>query len=679
MVGRSNIVPADVNAFRSYAGLTANPPVVLVDGANPGLVKGDQDEATLDVEWAGGVAPGASVKFVVAASTKTTDGVDLAAAYIVNHQVATVMTTSFGNCEANMGATELKFYNSLWQQAASEGISAFVSSGDSGAAGCNAGSASKATAAAVNGLCTSPYVTCVGGTELNEGTAAAKYWGANGTGGGSAQGYIPETVWNESGAVTGGTGLWASGGGASAVYTQPVWQAGISGARSNGMRAVPDVSLTAALHDGYLMEENGDWYLVSGTSASSPSFAGIMALLVQRQAGLAQGGVNATLYGLVGASKNPFHATPGGNNSVPGVAGHVASGSAYNLATGLGSVDANVLAEVWPVSTAHGKAGFTLNPSVSGLALSPGARTMLTVTVAGINGFAGKVTLTGAQPGGVSYAFSPAVVAAGGSSTLTISVAPGTATGTATLIVKGMTSGLAAAVTANVGVTVSPAATLKVALSLPGVSVMQGALSAPMLVNVTAAGAFNGSISLAASGLPAGVTAVWSASSFTATSGGSQNFTLWLRAAAGATVGTVNASQVKITATNPAATAQAGCGVTVTAAPGVTVALSTASISMKAAGTQTVTVTATPLGGVKAPSNLAGVSFAVAGLPTGVTAAWGTSSLMASGAVESVLTLTGGSNAGVTTGPVTISTGVTDAASKKNYAGSKAVMLYVSR
>jgi pseudomonalisin len=227
---------------------------VILDGANPGLVSGDQDESTLDVEWSGAVAPGAAVRFVVAASTATTDGVDLSAQYIVNHKTANAMSTSYGNCEANMGSSEMAFYNSLWQQAASEGISAFVSSGDSGAAGCNSAARPVPVLPGVNGLCSSPYSTCVGGTEFNEGSG--KYWNsANGAGGGSALLY-PEKVWNES-AKRRRLGSMVIGRRNQRDLRAADWQRGVSGANSNGMRAVPDVALTAASHDGYLINENG--------------------------------------------------------------------------------------------------------------------------------------------------------------------------------------------------------------------------------------------------------------------------------------------------------------------------------------------------------------------------------------------------------------------------------------
>lgn len=354
IAGRSNINLSDVAKFRAMAGLAANHPIVTPAGPDPAIVATDQDEATLDVEWSGAVAPAAAINLVIAKSTVTTDGVDLAAAYIVNHATAPVVSVSYGSCEQEMGAAELEFYNNLWEQAASEGMSVFVASGDAGAAGCATPVDAAGVGVGVNGLCSSPYSTCVGGTEFDEGANAAQYWaGENDASYGSALSYIPEQVWNES-ASDGGTGLWASGGGASQVYAQPAWQADVSGtSEANGMRAVPDVALAGADHDGYFMVENGSYWIASGTSASAPAFAGMMALVDEKQAG-AQGSANPGFYALanspVNAAARPFHATPTGNNSVPGVAGFAASGQEYNLATGLGSVDGALLVEEWGAS-----------------------------------------------------------------------------------------------------------------------------------------------------------------------------------------------------------------------------------------------------------------------------------------------------------------------------------------
>src|SRR5262249_49664181 len=197
-------------------------PTVVLAGADPGLVSGDQTESDLDLEWAGAVAPAATLKFVTAQSTSTTDGVILSAQHAVNSNVADIITVSYGACESRgdvSGGTTL--FNQLWQQAAAQGISVFVSSGDAGAAGCDSPSATTAThGAGVNLVCSSPYSTCVGGTQFAADVSApSSYWsGSNSSTFASALGYIGEAVWNQSGSQPGGAGLWASGGGVSLYY-----------------------------------------------------------------------------------------------------------------------------------------------------------------------------------------------------------------------------------------------------------------------------------------------------------------------------------------------------------------------------------------------------------------------------------------------------------------------------
>src|SRR5262249_9804350 len=150
--------------------LPANDPAFVHNGPDPGnLGGGEEEEADLDVEWAGAVAKNAAVKLVISQSTFATDGVDLSAQYIVDNSLADVKTTSFGACEADIGAGGNVFYANLWAQAAAEGITSFVSSGDSGAAGCEGGSANVGSGRAVSGLCSTPYDVCVGGTELSDG------------------------------------------------------------------------------------------------------------------------------------------------------------------------------------------------------------------------------------------------------------------------------------------------------------------------------------------------------------------------------------------------------------------------------------------------------------------------------------------------------------------------------
>src|ERR1039457_3643286 len=106
------------------------------------------------------------------------------------------------------------------------------------------------------------------------------------------------------------------------------------------MRAVPDVSMYTVGQDGYIIYENGSNWIVSGTSASTPSIAGLMALVVESKGGKGQGHGNPALYGLASGGKSIFHSTQTGNNSVPGVEGFTAASAIYNLATGLGNESA---------------------------------------------------------------------------------------------------------------------------------------------------------------------------------------------------------------------------------------------------------------------------------------------------------------------------------------------------
>jgi hypothetical protein len=351
IVGRTRIPLSDIATFRSEFGLPARAPEIIVNGPDPGDVGMDEDgEADLDVEWSGAVARNATIRFVASASTSATDGVDLSASYIVNHNLAPVMSTSFGQCETQMGATERAFFRNLWVQAAVQGISALVASGDSGPAGCNGGNDGSGSGPAVSGLASTPFNVAVGGTQLDEGSGS--YWKSKpDPDQSSALGYIPERAWNESGSAPGGNGLWASGGGPSGFYLKPCWQVAKGMPGDAKFRCIPDLALTAAgSHDGYAVETSAMRTTVGGTSCSSPALAGIMALVVQKT-GERQGNPCPTFYTLAGAQfkgtgPQAFHDTTVGDTSVPGTPGYPCA-PGYDLATGLGSVDAQALVGAW--------------------------------------------------------------------------------------------------------------------------------------------------------------------------------------------------------------------------------------------------------------------------------------------------------------------------------------------
>jgi subtilase family serine protease len=405
VVGRSDLFGGgqDVSNFDQVFGCCAGFQFVP-DGPDPGdLGGGDEAEATLDTTWSGAVAPGAAVDLVVSATTNTTDGIDLSETYIVENNYSDIMTESFSSCELYASDTQLAFSYGMAEQAAAQGISYFVSTGDDGAEGCDDPSTAPATnPVSVSFLASTPFNVAVGGTEFNENGDVSKYWGSEPPVQESAISYIPEDVWNESSLTN---GLWSSSGGASAGNLQggmggttpgvpkPSWQSPLSlGIPSDSVRDLPDVSLTAASHDPYLLclesscqpNSQGEFfiYFASGTSASAPSFAGIMAL-VDQQMGGRQGLPNYMLYRLAAtqsaypsqcngsntstapATACIFNDVTVGNNVVPGETGtQYQASTGYDQATGLGSVNIGNLINAWNT--------VTFNPTTTTLTLNGG-------------------------------------------------------------------------------------------------------------------------------------------------------------------------------------------------------------------------------------------------------------------------------------------------------------------
>jgi uncharacterized protein (TIGR03437 family) len=353
VVGASAVPITDIRSFRTRFSLPANDPkMILYGGADPGY-NSAQLEGDLDLEWAGAVAPKATIYYIYGSSASTA----IAAAVSLN--VAPVISVSYGGCEIGWSPD---YWRTIAQQANAQGITILDSSGDSGAAGCDLQGDMPFAAAGrmVDFPAVLPEVTAVGGTQFAEGTGT--YWAsANSSNLGSALSYIPEAAWNESDSA----GLGSSGGGASLLYAKPVWQNG-PGVPDDNARDVPDISLSAAGHDAYLIIDSGSLGAVGGTSVSAPSMAGILALLNQYQVskGFQQkpglGNINPQLYRLAQSAPSAFHDITAGNNIVncaqgspdclTGSFGYQA-GPAYDMATGLGSVDANNLVTLWNSST----------------------------------------------------------------------------------------------------------------------------------------------------------------------------------------------------------------------------------------------------------------------------------------------------------------------------------------
>jgi len=435
IVGTAAIAQSDIAAFRKTFGLPARTvTMTLVPGTGPsaGGQYGAGVEAILDTEWSGGIAKGANVNYVYVGSDD--QDVDDATFYIIEENLAPVMSESYGGCEAGSLPTDADVLEENGTAANLLGITYMAAAGDSGAADCiEEGFAGLY----VDMPGSFPGVTSVGGTQF-----PAPQW--NSAGDLTSAG--PEQVWNElndpySEYMGELIGVGAGGGGISSIFLRPLYQSGVPTCATLGslptpttspMRQVPDVALSAASETpGYYVECTFDENThdcsstggkpfgtpIGGTSASSPSFAGFVAILNQA-VGERLGNINPILYQLEAkttATASPFHDIVSGTNEIicseAGVgdaggpdgnvwpdAGCSASGlygyaavPSYDCASGIGSIDGLNLARAWLGAV---KTDTVIVPSPSATTEGEEIYLTATVTVAGanVNQLTGDVT-----------------------------------------------------------------------------------------------------------------------------------------------------------------------------------------------------------------------------------------------------------------------------------------------
>jgi subtilase family serine protease len=317
--------PGDVAQFQSCFGTSATVSNVAVDGgplppsgSNPGL------ETVLDIDNVIGTAPSSTVD--VYQGPNNSMGVYGTFQNIVNANTAKVVSDSWGLCESSTlmnDSNALNAENTLFEQAATQGQSIFVASGDAGSEGCDGSSL-----LAVDDAASQPFVTAVGGTTLTTlGPPAG------------------ESVWNDGGNGAGGGGIsqfWAMPGYQTAVGVNSLSSGAPCGAASGYCRELPDVSANARPLTGYRVFYGG-WGTVGGTSAAAPVWAGLTALADASgmggcSAATPLGFLNPQLYRIAAGPgyANAFNDIVTGNNNPSGPGDYPAT-AGYDMATGLGT------------------------------------------------------------------------------------------------------------------------------------------------------------------------------------------------------------------------------------------------------------------------------------------------------------------------------------------------------
>ena len=607
----------DVTLTFSNAGQTNTVPInnVLLDGATGGTqgYYGDAEQV-LDIVQAIGMAPGLS-------QVRVYIGVGEDDAKILNAMASENIAKQL-SCSWDWLPPDPTTDDVFFQEMAAQGQSFFVASGDNGAFD-----------SAISPFFypgEDQYVTAVGGTHLTMS-------GPGGT-------WVSETVWNSEGGGSGG-GITPDG------IALPSYQSGLANSANGGsttLRNVPDVAMEGDF-DNYACAAhvcNGDW---AGTSFAAPRWAGFMALVNQQavEAGTAPSGgigfLNPALYQIAqGANaSNDLHDIVSGNNRTGSQPVWFSAVAGYDLTTGWGSANGQSLIDDLAGPQVP---GFWLTISRSEVDVNPGGTGTTTIKIADAGGFTGAVNLavTSSLPAGLtaSFASNPATA----SNVLTFSVDNSVAPQNIPVTV----TGTAGSLTQTIRLTLSVhTPTFALVPSSNGTTLNPGTTTTPTIIVVPEYG-FTGSVNLAISGLPSGVTASFSPATTTGTS------TLTLTASASAMAST---NTLTITGTSGSITATTTFGLTITAPKFALIAGSPVSVGQGSTASTYIEV----LGQNGFSGN---VSLTTTNLPAGVTATFSTNPTTSTSTVtftasstapggQSTLTITG------TSGVLSASTSIT--------------------
>ena len=303
---------SDLSTYFGQLGIAVPTVVsVSVDGAQnaPTTPDSADGEVALDIEVAGGIAPGAQIVVYFAPNTDAgfLDAISTAV-HDTTHRPS-VISISWGSPENNWTSQAVQNMDQAFQAAAALGVTVCAAAGDRGSS-----DGAQDGLAHVDFPASDPYVLACGGTSLQ---------GASGT-------ISSEVVWNDNPTSS------ATGGGVSDLFALPTWQekAGVPVSANPGGRVgrgVPDVAGDADPQTGYTVLVDGQQSTIGGTSAVAPLWSGLIALINQ-QLGRSVGYLNPSLY-QAASPESGFHDITNGNN------GSYTAAQGWDACTGLGSPD----------------------------------------------------------------------------------------------------------------------------------------------------------------------------------------------------------------------------------------------------------------------------------------------------------------------------------------------------
>jgi kumamolisin len=486
---------ADLNTYFANVGQTNHVPITLfsTDGTSTSCLYtkagGDCDdtEQTLDMTQAIGVAPGLASLVMYIGSTDTA----MIGAMTSHNPLPNTISCSWG-----WTPDDPTTLNPYFERMATQGQNFFAASGD------NSTWSSRNEAWPADNA----YIVSVGGTDLTTASAGGAW--------------KSETAWSDSG-----------GGVSPDRIAIPAWQqlSGVINSSNKGSttyRNGPDVSAnanftyyTCADQEACLANEYG------GTSFAAPIWAAYTAMVNQQLANNAQppvGFLNPTIYAqnVTSIYDTDFH------DITSGTSGSYSAVTGYDLVTGWGSPNGTALINALaPLPTSP---TFSIGASPSSVSVVQGSSGGSTITTTAIDGFDAAVALTASgQPTGVTVGFNPTPIAAPGSGTSTVklTVASNTATGTYPITITGIGGGVTQTAKITLTVTALPPPAFTISVSPTSVSIDESS-SGNVVITTAVSGGFDAAVALSASSLPTGVTGSFSPTSIAAPGSGTSKYTM---------------------------------------------------------------------------------------------------------------------------------------------------------